>query len=193
MKLNHRLLPLMIAPVCVLLGCTDEATARSTKSRAAIDPSAVQVPADLETCFSPDEPCDTKLVKFIQSAQKSIDVAIYDITLDQVAHHLLVASKKIPVRILVDRRQAKGPHSLVPLLIKAGAQVKFGKQRGIMHNKFTLVDEKMLQTGSFNYTNGASQKNNENQIYIAQPQVVAAYKKRFEDLWKKGQIARIGE
>jgi hypothetical protein len=94
----------------------------------------VAAPTDLETCFSPDESCDLKLVKFIRSAQTSIDVAIFDLTLDQVAHELLVASKRIPVRIVADLRQANSAHSLIPMMIKAGAKIRIGRQRGIMHN-----------------------------------------------------------
>jgi phosphatidylserine/phosphatidylglycerophosphate/cardiolipin synthase-like enzyme len=151
----------------------------------------IEVPVDLETCFSPSEPCDQKLIKLIQSAQKSIDVAVFDLNLVSLVHHLLVASKKIPVRILVDRRQAMGRHSLVPLLIKAKAQVRYGRQRGVMHNKFIIVDSKIIQTGSFNYTNHASAANNENQIYLANPGVIAKYKKRFEEIWTKGVPAII--
>ncbi len=127
-----------------------------------------------------------KLWKFIQSAQASLDVAIYDINHPKIVHEILVASKRIPVRVLVDKRQAKGNHSLVDLLIKAGANVRYGRQRGIMHNKFTIVDGKRVEIGSFNYTMHATESNNENQIYLAVPAVVDRYKKRFEDIWDNG-------
>lgn len=141
-------------------------------------------PKDGEVCFSPEEPCDLKLIKFIEMAQKSVDIAIYDINLDQLVHQLLLASKKLQVRIIVDTRQAKGLHSLVPLLIKAGANVRSGRQRGIMHNKFAIVDGRMIETGSFNFTNHASKANNENQIYIANPEIVKRYRDRFEEIWQ---------
>src|ERR1700722_20739836 len=70
-----------------------------------MDIATVTAPVDGETCFSPDQPCDMKLVKFIESAEKSIEIAIYDINLDQLVHVLLLKSKKIPVRIVVYRRQ----------------------------------------------------------------------------------------
>jgi len=155
-----------------------------------IDEKSVTIPQDMEVCFSPDEPCDVKLVRLVQSAQKSIDVAIFDINLDQLAHELLVASKKMPVRILVDVRQAKGERSLVPLLIKAGAQVRFGRQRGVMHNKFLIVDGRMVETGSFNYTNHASQANNENQIYLSNPAIVSRYQKRFKKIWEEARLPK---
>jgi phosphatidylserine/phosphatidylglycerophosphate/cardiolipin synthase-like enzyme len=171
------------------LGCAKNQSQKELeKATQAVSDLWVKAPVADEVCFSPNEPCDVKLVKFIQSAQKSLDIAIFDMTLDKVAHEILVQSKKIPVRIVVDRREAKGQHSLIPLLIKAGANVKIGRQRGIMHNKFTLVDGKILETGSFNYTNGAAFKNNENQIYLSTPSVVERYKAQFEKIWESAAL-----
>lgn len=149
----------------------------------------VSAPVDGEICFSPDEPCDAKLWKFVQSAQKSVDIAVYDITHPKIVHEILVASKKMPVRIVVDRRQSKGNHSLVSLLIKGGANVRFGKQRGIMHNKFTIIDGKRMETGSYNYTNNASKNNQENQIYSGEEKTVKRYKERFDKMWNEATPA----
>lgn len=153
-----------------------------------INEALVKPPVADELCFTPDDPCDIKLVKFINGAKTTLDIAIFDINLDKLVNELILQSKKIPVRILVDRREAKGGHSLVPLLIKAGVQVRYGHQRGIMHNKFVIVDGKMIETGSFNYTNGAAFKNNENQIYLATPALVEKYKSRFEKIWARGDL-----
>ena len=149
--------------------------------------TATLAQAATEVCFSPDEACDQKLATFIRSAKKSIDVAVFDINLDQVVHQLLVQSKKIPVRILVDRRQARGKHSLVPLLIKGGAQVRLGYQRGIMHHKFVLIDGNRLMTGSFNFTNGAAFKNQENQVYLDDSILVARFNERFKKSWRESK------
>jgi phosphatidylserine/phosphatidylglycerophosphate/cardiolipin synthase-like enzyme len=178
--------------LAIALVAPDTAHARRKKKQTLMDQverkfdeAVVSAPKDEEACFSPDEPCDIKLLKFIDSAQSSIDVAIYDINLDQLVHHLLVKAQKIPVRVVVDRRQAKGEHSLVPTLIKGGAQLRFGHQRGIMHNKFVIVDGKMVEIGSFNYTNHATEANQENQIYLSKPAIVERYKKRFEKIWAR--------
>lgn len=146
-----------------------------------------ELPQDLEVCFSPDEPCDLKLLKFIESAEKSIEVAVFDINLDQIVHALILKSKKINVRVLVDKRQSKGQHSLVQTLVKGRVKVRYGSQRGVMHNKFVIIDQKFLETGSFNYTNHAYKANQENQIYIHNPAVIDRYLKRFEQSWKSGK------
>src|SRR5690606_6237165 len=107
----------------------------------------------------------------------------FDINLDQLVHHIILKSKKIPVRMIVDRRQAKGRHSLVPLLRKAGVNVRFGRQRGVFHHKFSIVDSNMVQTGSFNYTNHAKTSNSDNQIYLSHPSVLKRYQEYFEKAW----------
>lgn len=137
-------------------------------------------------CFSPEGGCDEKLWTLMQSAKKSLDVAVFDLTHEKIVHEILMASRRVPVRVVVDRRQSKGPHSLVSTLVKAKVPVRFGKQRGIMHDKFTLVDGAVLETGSFNYTDGATTKNHENQIYLSDATVVAAYQKEFDKLWEEG-------
>ncbi len=160
-------------------------------AKSVINEALVVPPVANEVCFAPDDPCDIKLTKFVQSAKSSLDIAIFDLNLDKLVHEILVQTKKIQVRILVDRRQAKSDHSLVSLLLKAGAKVKIGHQRGIMHNKFVIVDGKMLETGSFNFTNGAAFKNNENQVYLSTPTIVARYKAQFEKIWSEGIAARL--
>jgi len=170
-----------------------EAKGRSSSKRALASESDVTAlaPVDNETCFSPHEPCDVKLWKFIQSAKTTLDIAVYSITHPKIVHEILVTSKKIPTRIIVDRSQSKGTHSLVSLLIKAGADVRYGTQRGIMHHKFTLVDGARLQTGSFNYTDGATFKNQENQIYLSEVGVVTRFKHQFEEMWKTAKPAKL--
>jgi phosphatidylserine/phosphatidylglycerophosphate/cardiolipin synthase-like enzyme len=194
-RMKSLLLILLFVIPCLIGSLPSDARSRHRKNSAAqelvdqalqkVDEAMVAPPQDQETCFSPEEPCAVKLRKFIASARQSVDMAIYDINEESIVHELLTQSKKIQVRIVVDRKQAKGNHSSVPLLVKAGAQVRFGKQRGIMHNKFTIVDGKMVQLGSFNYTHHASKANNENQIYLANPKIVERFQKRFEKLWAK--------
>lgn len=149
-----------------------------------VESALVKAPEDNEVCFAPDEPCAVKLAKFIASAKTSLDIAIYDINEDQIVHAILVQAKKIPVRLVVDRRQAKGRHSAVGLLQKAGVSLRFGHQRGIFHNKFAIVDGKRIETGSFNYTFHASTANQENQVYLGTATIVERYKIRFHRMWR---------
>lgn len=190
--MKHLLFVLLTLAGLLLFSDFAEAKTKS-KRKPASEKVNLDLPApkDNETCFSPNEGCDQKLWKFIQSASKSLDVAVYDITHEKIVHEIAVASKKVPTRVIVDRRQSKEPRSLVSTLIKAGVEVRFGKQRGIMHHKFTLVDGGRLQTGSFNYSHGATFKNQENQIYLSEKSIVESYQKRFETMWQDAKPAKL--
>jgi len=158
-----------------------------------------QASASISICFSPMEPCDERIVKWLDTATVSIDLAAYDFTLDALAHHLLVKARTIPVRVIADRRQAHGSHSLLPMLIRASndpklklkLSVRFGKQRGIMHHKFTILDHRRLETGSFNYTNNASRNNQENQVYLDEAETVKRFSEHFDRMWKAAKTATL--
>jgi phosphatidylserine/phosphatidylglycerophosphate/cardiolipin synthase-like enzyme len=153
-----------------------------------IDEATIAPPANHEVCFSPEERCDLKLVRFVETARSSIDLAVFDINLDQLVHSILVASKRgIRVRVLVDSRQAKGAYSLVGTLRKGGIDVRRGSQRGLMHHKFVVLDGKRLETGSFNFTNHASRANQENQVYLDDPAIVSRFVGRFEKSWSEAR------
>lgn len=140
-------------------------------------------PLDQETCFSPDEPCAEKLEKFISSATKSIHLAIYSINLENIVKMLIKKSENVQVQIIVDKLQSKGVKSQVGTLFEAGMNIRYGKQKGIMHDKFVIIDGKMMMTGSFNFTNHASLANQENQVYLANPNIVTRYQDRFTKMW----------
>lgn len=146
------------------------------------------VPQNDQACFAPDEPCADLLAQFILSAKKSVDIAIYDINEDQVVNSLLAQARRVRVRVVVDRIQSKGSHSAVPLLLKAGVSLRYGRQRGIMHNKFIIVDGQRIELGSFNFTHHAAAANQENQLYLATPSVVSRYRSRFEKIWGSAKL-----
>jgi phosphatidylserine/phosphatidylglycerophosphate/cardiolipin synthase-like enzyme len=154
-----------------------------TGSAAFAEPTFEALFHNSPVCFSPEETCDDKLASFYDLADKSIDVAIYDINRPRLVEALIKKSKSIPVRIVCDERQSKGPHSAITELVRSGVQVRFGHQKGIMHNKFSVVDGSVLETGSFNYTTHAATANQENQVYFIDPKMVSIFASKFEAMW----------
>lgn len=54
----------------------------------------------------------------------------------------------------------------------------------IMHNKFMVIDERHVQTGSFNYSAAAVNKNAENVLVLLNvPQLAAQYQHQWQLLW----------
>ena len=52
-----------------------------------------------------------------------------------------------------------------------------------MHNKFAIFDNKLLVTGSYNWTNNAEHFNYENAVLISDPTIITKYQKEFEKIF----------
>jgi phosphatidylserine/phosphatidylglycerophosphate/cardiolipin synthase-like enzyme len=137
-----------------------------------------------DVCFSPGGKCASGIVNFINSSKKTVDVAIYLLTYKPIADALISQHEKgIVVRVITDKKNTKLKTSLISKLVEAGVPVKYGVQPGIMHDKFIISDSFYLETGSFNFTEAADSKNQENQIYIGSAEIVTKYISRFNSMW----------
>jgi len=183
-----RLIPLFA--VLILSFMPFHAEARSHKFAKKLEQEAIDLttpaPKDNEACFAPDENCDAKLVKYILSAKESLDIAIFELTHQKIVDAIVQQSFKIKVRLIINRKMSKDNDKAIETLRENKVFFRIGKQKGIMHNKFTILDGKRLETGSFNYTNAASHSNQENQIYLSTPSIVERYKERFQKMWENG-------
>ena len=69
-------------------------------------------------------------------------------------------------------------------LYKYGVNIRVHSKNKIEHNKFAIFDGNVVSTGSYNWTNAASDKNSENCLFlIKEPDNINKYQKRFEELW----------
>ena len=54
-----------------------------------------------------------------------------------------------------------------------------------MHHKFALFDARLLLTGSYNWTRGAADSNEENIVVTPDAHLVRSFSTAFDDLWKR--------
>ena len=141
--------------------------------------------AEVEIAFTPSDECENKIVNLINNSENSIDVAVYSINNTDIVEAIKLAhDRKIKLRILTDKLQASGKYSKVMELYKYGVNIRVHSKNKIEHNKFAIFDSNVVSTGSFNWTNAASDKNSENCLFlIKEPDNIKAYKERFEELW----------
>jgi phosphatidylserine/phosphatidylglycerophosphate/cardiolipin synthase-like enzyme len=118
-------------------------------------------------------------------------MAIYSLALSEIHDALIEAKAKgVVIRIVADQSQSEGQTSKVPKIIQQGFDLRFGNQKGVMHNKFTIVDGVWLETGSYNYSYSASKMNAENQIYLNDLDVLKRYQEEFNGLWTSGILSK---
>lgn len=133
------------------------------------------VPAYL---FSPGSRAEERLAELIDAARKSVDAVTFSFSSKTLADAVLRAHKRgVKVRFLIDMNMGK-TSGMAKYLFVNGVPMRWGigrNDKGALHNKFVILDGKLLQTGSFNWTVNASKHSFENLIFITDPEGVKAY------------------
>ncbi|MDA8242774.1 MAG: phospholipase D-like domain-containing protein [Elusimicrobia bacterium] len=136
--------------------------------------------------FSPGGETKADVISALDRAASSADIAVFSFYDEDIAGAAVNALKRgVKVRVLVDRVQAS-QSDVGSVLVKAGVQFRWSKGfagKGVMHNKFAVLDGKLLMTGSFNWSTNAQQNNFENMFYTASPAYTEAYSAQFEELF----------
>jgi len=98
-----------------------------------------------------------------------------------IAQALLRAKTNgVNIEILCDKSQLKEQYSVIPMLKKNGIAVYVDKVQGLSHNKILIIDEKIVFTGSYNFTKAANTRNAENLLFIKSPALAQRYLKEWQ-------------
>lgn len=145
--------------------------------------------ATFEVGFSPRGQSLEVVLKGVESAKASILVATYSFTSKPVATALLAAHKRgVEVSVVADRKSNRGKYSAVTFLANQGVPVRLNDRYAIHHHKFMVIDGQHLQTGSFNYSAGAVNRNAENVLLLWNVKPLAdEYTAEWQRLWQEGQ------
>lgn len=142
--------------------------------------------------FSPRGGCSTAVVALIEQAQRSLDVAVYSIGSEPIAHALQAAQARgVHVRVLTDHTQAGVNWKVTQMLAQSPIEFRLHSVGRIMHNKFVVVDGKLVETGSFNWTRSAEEFNAENCLLLDDLTTVARFEAQFDaQLWSKNTATK---
>lgn len=137
----------------------------------------------------PDEAPSSMIefLRYLASAKESIDLCIYLFTqtiLADTLYDLHLANVKI--RVITDSSEDDTSASKLQRLRQAGIRIKSNKRGtgSLMHHKFVVIDDKLLLTGSFNWTSKAVVSNYEAVLVTSEQDLVRPFAKQFEDMWE---------
>ncbi|WWP02086.1 MAG: phospholipase D family protein [Candidatus Dasytiphilus stammeri] len=137
--------------------------------------------------FTPSKNSASNLIlNAINKANHKIDIAAYSFTSKNISLTLLQAKKRgVTIRIVADYK-ANHKYTAITFLANKGISVRLNRNYSIMHNKFMIIDNQLVQTGSYNYTVAAANHNAENIIIIYNaPNIASKYNSEFNRLWKE--------
>ena len=135
--------------------------------------------------FSPGDDCPGRIIDLIRQARRTIDICVFTITHDMIADAIVKAHRGgVIVRIVTDEGKSFDAGSDVSSLRRSGVAVRIEKTDYHMHHKFAIFDGEKLLNGSYNWTRGAAQHNQENFIVTNDPALVKAFSRVFLQLWE---------
>ena len=141
-------------------------------------------PVICECHFFPNPANEEKVVSMLRTCKKTLDVAIFSLTLDSIAEAILEAYQRgIKVRMIADDECAKNKGSNVKLIASVGVPCKTDNAIYHMHHKFAVLDESVVIMGSFNWTGQAVKYNQENIFFYEDKNIASQYAQEFERLW----------
>jgi phosphatidylserine/phosphatidylglycerophosphate/cardiolipin synthase-like enzyme len=146
-----------------------------------------------------------ELADFLDAAERSLDIAVYDFDLEQASAKLVAdaitvsASRGAAVRLAfnVDHElpipeppPPRGEPSLVDAL-----EVPTKPIPGVpdlMHHKYAIRDGESVWTGSTNWTDDSFSRCENVVAVVESPGIATAYGVDFEQLWQRGSVAESG-
>lgn len=149
--------------------------------------SITSVPEAWDVCFTPNQSCLPKIVKYVDNAKSSILLLGYSFTSKPITQALIRAKKRgVKIRIVLDHSQKSQKHSqeVIQELCKTHIELRFDYSVKIAHNKIIVIDNQYTVTGSYNWTHSAEFKNAENLVFIHSPEIAKKYTEYFEDRWR---------
>jgi phosphatidylserine/phosphatidylglycerophosphate/cardiolipin synthase-like enzyme len=151
----------------------------------------------VQACFSPEGKCSIHIVREIENARRELLVAVYAFTSDDLAGALVQAKKRgLMVQVIIDREfdsrndKSKGKFLEVQRIpvrrLSGGKPPHSAREVGLMHQKFAIIDRRIVFTGSYNWTQSADSFNDENLLVFRDAGPLAEeYRKIFSRLWER--------
>ena len=140
--------------------------------------------AKTEVYFSLSDNPQKEIIKNINQAEAFINIAMYIFTDREIALPLIKARERgVKVRLYLDKDQVDYKYSQSRFLVQKGIKTRISSNKYIMHNKFAIIDNRLLLTGSYNWTFSANHRNDENLMVIDDLEIIEIFQNQFVNLW----------
>jgi phosphatidylserine/phosphatidylglycerophosphate/cardiolipin synthase-like enzyme len=143
----------------------------------------------IEVYFSPEDGTLGHILTAINSARESIYFMAYSFTSDELAQALIERYQAgVKVAGVFDKDQYhSNAGTEFETLLNAGMDVRLDGNPRLMHHKVIIIDQQVVITGSYNFSNNAEQHNDENSLIIHNQDIATQYLAEFQQVFDNGQ------
>lgn len=141
--------------------------------------------AEVKVYFSLYDDPESIIIEKIDNAKEFINIAMYTFTDREIAQAIIRAKDRgVDIKIYLDYSQVNAEYSKSRYFVNNAIEgIRISSNNYIMHNKFAVIDNKIVITGSYNWTASAGERNDENLLVIDDKNVVNKYQNQFNNLW----------
>jgi phosphatidylserine/phosphatidylglycerophosphate/cardiolipin synthase-like enzyme len=143
----------------------------------------------IENYFSPDDGVAARILDVLDSARSSIHFMAFSFTRTDFADVLVEkANAGLTVQGVFETRQiAAGGDAAWVALTAAGVDARQDGNPFNLHHKVFIVDQQVVVTGSYNFSNNAERSNDENVLILHSPEIAAAYFAEWQRVWAEAK------
>lgn len=135
--------------------------------------------------FTPPIGGASGIVKQIDASKKSIKVMAYGFTSINLAEALVRAKKRgVDVVLIQDEKSSQNNREALQKLLDVGIEVRSDGKHAIQHNKVMVIDQDVVITGSYNFTNSAETRNAENIMIVKSEYAARRYLDNWNNHWE---------
>lgn len=140
----------------------------------------------LDIYFSPDDGVLNALVNLLNSAKESIYFLTFSFTSNELGDIIRAKDEAgLTIAGVMDEEQiASNQGTEYDPFKQAGIDVRIDGNAGQMHHKVFIVDEKIVVLGSYNFSQSAELRNDENLIIVYNPIIAKQFMMEFERVQK---------
>ncbi|MDX1664544.1 MAG: phospholipase D-like domain-containing protein [Candidatus Promineifilaceae bacterium] len=114
-------------------------------------------------------------------ATERVDVAAFDLDAEPIVEALVALKQNgVDVRVVTD--EDNEALSSIRRLRRHGISVIADERSALMHNKFVVIDDRIVWTGSLNFTTNGAYCNNNNVVRIDEPLLAANYRAEMDEM-----------
>ncbi|MCH5312421.1 MAG: phosphatidylserine synthase [Prevotella sp.] len=128
---------------------------------------------------------EKSILAALDKAKVSIDVAVAWFSNEKLFNKLIEKKEQgLDVRIIINKDGVNKKHGVD--ITQLDAKEIRSERGGIMHDKFCVIDNQTVITGSYNWTNNAEFRNEENVNITENANALATeFSVKFKELWKQ--------
>jgi len=143
----------------------------------------------VDTFFSPDDGVLSALAPVLNSAEASIYFLAFSFTSNDLGG--IVRAKDaagLTIQGVMDEEQVKSNQGTeYDPFLQAGLDVRIDGIEGLMHHKVFIIDEKIVALGSYNFSQSAEERNDENLLIIYNEAIAQQFVLEFQRVWEQAQ------